>query len=93
MTNTINGGETRIGRVDRKEAQKISQELITKALDYLKQAKDEEDPETWVSIAEAMISLGNLYEVDSKEQEDLYLEAEKILKGQIMSPMENSKKN
>lgn len=63
-----------------KEAQKISQELITKALDYLKQAKDEEDPETWVSIAEAMISLGNLYEVDSKEQEDLYLEAEKILK-------------
>ncbi|KAF6065113.1 Nuclear pore complex subunit Nro1 family protein [Candida albicans] len=77
----------------KKEAQKISQELITKALDYLKQAKDEEDPETWVSIAEAMISLGNLYEVDSKEQEDLYLEAEKILKGQIMSPMENSKKN
>ena len=75
------------------KAQKISQELITKALDYLKQAKDEEDPETWVSIAEAMISLGNLYEVDSKEQEDLYLEAEKILKGQIMSPMENSKKN
>ena len=53
--------------------------MITKALDYLKQAKDEEDPETWVSIAEAMISLGNLYEVD-KEQEDLYLEAEKILK-------------
>ncbi|CAX43522.1 hypothetical nuclear protein, conserved [Candida dubliniensis CD36] len=63
-----------------KQAQEISQELITKALDYLKRAKDEEDPETWVGIAEAMISLGNLYEVDSKQQDDLYVEAEKILK-------------
>ena len=46
----------------------------------MKRAKDEEDPETWVGIAEAMISLGNLYEVDSKQQDDLYVEAEKILK-------------
>ncbi|KAK6876087.1 Enhancer of translation termination 1 [Candida tropicalis] len=62
------------------EAQKISQDLISKALKYLKGAKDEEDPETWVDIAEAMITLGNLHDIDSKEQEDLYKEAEEILK-------------
>ncbi|KAL6452374.1 ETT1 Enhancer of translation termination 1 [Candida maltosa Xu316] len=62
------------------EAQKISQDLVSKALKYLKDAKDEEEPETWATVAEAMISLANLYEVDSKEQEDLYKEAEEILK-------------
>ncbi|KAG7665324.1 ETT1 [[Candida] subhashii] len=61
------------------EAGKISKELISKALEYLKQAEDKEEPQSWVDIAEAMISLGNLYELDSEEQENLYTEAEKIL--------------
>ena len=45
----------------------------------MKQAQDEQEPETWVNVAEAMISLGNTYEIDSKEQEETYKEAEAIL--------------
>ncbi|OVF06949.1 putative enhancer of translation termination protein [Clavispora lusitaniae] len=63
----------------RVEAQKISQDLFKRALTYLKQAQDEQEPETWVNVAEAMISLGNTYEIDSKEQEETYKEAEAIL--------------
>ncbi|RLV95989.1 Enhancer of translation termination 1 [Spathaspora sp. JA1] len=61
------------------EAQGAAQELIAQALKYLTQAEDKEEPETWVDIAEAMISLGNLYDVDSEEQESLYADAEAIL--------------
>ncbi|CAI5756765.1 unnamed protein product [Candida verbasci] len=64
----------------KEEARKISIDLINKALTYLKAAKDEEEPDSWADIAEAMIQLGNLYEVDSEEQEKLYKEAEEILK-------------
>ena len=63
----------------RDESQKISQYLFKTALDYLKMAEDKEEPESWVNIAESMISLGNLYELDSEEQENYYTEAEKIL--------------
>ncbi|KAK6455874.1 enhancer of translation termination 1 [Scheffersomyces xylosifermentans] len=63
----------------REESQKIAQDLIGTALKYLKWAEDKEEPETWVNVAEAMISLGNLYDVDSEEQEKYYKEAEKIL--------------
>ncbi|KAK6201017.1 enhancer of translation termination 1 [Scheffersomyces amazonensis] len=62
------------------EAQTIARDLISTALTYLKQAEDKEDPETWVAVAEAMISLGNLYDVDSDEQEGQYVKAEEILK-------------
>lgn len=61
------------------EAQKLGQELFSTALKYLKDAQDEEEPETWVNVAEAMISLGNTYELDSEEQENAYKEAEEIL--------------
>lgn len=54
--------------------------LYRKALGYLKKAKDEEDPESWVKIAEVEISLGNIYELDSEDQENCYKKAEKILK-------------
>lgn len=62
-----------------KEAQKISMDLISKALKHLEWAQDEEDPDSWADYAEAMISMGNLYDVDSAEQEELYLKAEKLL--------------
>ncbi|KAI5954109.1 ETT1 [Candida margitis] len=62
------------------QAQEIAKDLIHKALEHLKNAEDRDEPESWVNIAEAMITLGNLYELDSKEQEKLYDEAETILK-------------
>lgn len=65
--------------LSREQAQKISQDLFKIALDYLKMAEDKEEPESWVNVAESMISLGNLYELDSEEQENYYTEAEKIL--------------
>lgn len=63
----------------KEEARKVSQSAFEKALNYLKQAQDEQEPETWVNVAEAMISLGNTYEIDSKQQEETYKEAEAIL--------------
>ncbi|KAI5951293.1 ETT1 [Candida jiufengensis] len=63
-----------------KEALSLSQNLIEKALEHLKEAKDEDEPESWVTIAEAMITLGNLYDVESKEQDNLYEEAEELLR-------------
>lgn len=68
-----------INGLTREEAQRASQELFNKALTYLKQAQDEQEPETWVNVAEAMISLGNTFEIDSKKQEETYKEAEVIL--------------
>ena len=71
--------EKEINGLSLKESQKIAQKLISTALKYLQWAEDQEEPETWVNVAEAMISLGNLYEVESEEQESHYQEAEKIL--------------
>ncbi|KAG5417259.1 ETT1 [Candida metapsilosis] len=62
------------------QAQEVAKDLIHKALEHLKRAEDKDEPESWVNIAEAMITLGNLYELDSKEQEQIYDEAEAILK-------------
>ena len=61
------------------ESQKVSQELYTEALVYLKQAQNKDDPQSWVSVAEATISLGNLFPLESSEQEEHYQNAEKIL--------------
>ncbi|EGW33414.1 uncharacterized protein SPAPADRAFT_60771 [Spathaspora passalidarum NRRL Y-27907] len=71
--------EEELHGLTQEEAQVAAQELIARALKYLTQAEDKEEPETWVDIAEAMISLGNLYDVDSEEQESLYKDAEAIL--------------
>ncbi|KAI3406769.2 ETT1 [Candida oxycetoniae] len=62
-----------------KESKKIAQDLMHTALEYLKQAENKEEPESWVDIAEAMISLANLYDLESEEQESLYKDAEKLL--------------
>lgn len=72
-------GEEELHGLTGPQAQEIAQELISTALKYFEWAKDEEEPESWVRIAEAKISLGNMYEVDSAEQEECYAEAEKIL--------------
>lgn len=67
-------------KVQAKEAQKDSKKLVSKALDLLKETWDEEDPQSWVDIAEAEITMGNLFDVDSNDQEQWYEKAEKKLK-------------
>ncbi|MCH0628409.1 hypothetical protein JNB11_00230 [Kocuria palustris] len=62
------------------KAQALAQELLKTAIKYLDWAVDDDDPETWVAVAEAKISLGNMYELDSPEQEQYYKEAETTLK-------------
>lgn len=49
--------------------------IMGKAVESLLIAEDEEDGETLVMIAEAQISLANLYDTDSEEQKGLYSEA------------------
>lgn len=61
------------------ESQKLSQKLYTETLEYLKQAQNKDDPQSWVSVAEATISLGNLFPLESSEQEEQYQKAEKII--------------
>lgn len=53
---------------------------LEQALQYLLKAEHEENPSTYVLIAEAQISLANLYPVDSDEQTSLYNEAVSRLK-------------
>ncbi|SGZ49274.1 CIC11C00000003705 [Sungouiella intermedia] len=72
-------GQKEINGLTKEKAQKISQELFNTALKYLKDAQDEQDPDTWANVAEAMISLANTHDLESKEQESIYKEAEDIL--------------
>jgi hypothetical protein len=72
--------DTKIGGYSAKEAQKEATGYTRKAVEFFKQAEDEEDPQTWVDYAEAVISLGNLYDYESKDQEEAYSIAEKRLK-------------
>ncbi|GEQ66939.1 hypothetical protein JCM33374_g602 [Metschnikowia sp. JCM 33374] len=71
--------QTSLSGLTREEARKIGQDLLTKAIQFLKDAQDEEEPDSWAALAEAMISLGNMYDLDSSEQESIYKEAEEIL--------------
>lgn len=68
-----------IDGLSKHDAQRDSQKLFSTALKYLKDSQDADEPETWVNVAEAMISLGNVHELDSPEQEKAYREAEEIL--------------
>lgn len=72
--------EEEIDGLSAKEAQKRAIELTKQAVDYFKNAEDEEDPQSWVDVAEAIIDLGNLYDYESKEQNDAYAVAEERLK-------------
>lgn len=65
--------------LSREDAQKISKELFSKALEYLKDAQDDQEPDSWANVAEAMISLANIHDLESPEQEQLYKDAEDIL--------------
>ena len=62
-----------------KAAQKTALTHTKKALQYLEKAKLEDDPDTWVQVAEAYIDLGNLLDNESVEQEKAYKTAEEIL--------------
>lgn len=72
--------ETEKVQKDAKEAQKEALSHTITALDYLKKAQVEDEPKTWVEVAEAHIDLGNLYDYQSAEQEKAYQTAEDILK-------------
>lgn len=65
--------------LDSKNAKKARKELST-AIEYLKKGVSEVDPQSYVQTAEALISLGNLRENDSKEQQADYAQAVKLLK-------------
>ncbi|GMM27356.1 Ett1 protein [Martiniozyma asiatica (nom. inval.)] len=59
-----------------KEARDDAKRLILTAIEHLKSYQSQEDPQSWVDLAEAEISYGNLLTVDSKEQEEWYKKAE-----------------
>ncbi|QLG74037.1 hypothetical protein HG535_0F05490 [Zygotorulaspora mrakii] len=61
-------------------AQRNALKYTKEALKYLEKGKISDEPETWVEVAEAYISLGNLYDYQSKDQEHAYSVAETILK-------------
>ncbi len=54
--------------------------LLTKAVHYLTQAEDKDISQSLVDSSEAMISLANLYELESRKQIDLYDRAARRLK-------------
>ncbi|KAH3671041.1 hypothetical protein OGAPHI_000752 [Ogataea philodendri] len=61
-----------------KKAQKKAQKLVGQAIEHLTAAWDEEEPQSWVDLAEAEISMGNLF-AEEGEQEKWYGLAEKKL--------------
>lgn len=76
-------GEDEQASKDGEKCKKAQQEALNytkKALKYLEKGQVEDEPETWVEVAEAYIDLGNLYDYQSKDQENAYHTAEDILK-------------
>lgn len=73
-------GKKEIDGLNLEQARELCKNLYGQALEYLKAAQDDDEPDSWASVAEATISLGNVYDVDSEEQEKLYKEAEVILR-------------
>lgn len=54
-------------------------DLLKTSIKYFNLAKKNDDPETWIPISESLLALGNLYEIGSQEQEDLYQQSKEIL--------------
>jgi len=72
--------DTEMDGLSAKEAQKQAIGYTKRAVEFFERSEDKEDPQTWVDVAEAIISLGNLYDYESNEQEDCYKDAEKRLR-------------
>lgn len=73
------GGSEKVSDKEAENAQETALKHTKKALEYLEKAKLEDDPDTWVQVAEAYIDLGNLLDNESAEQEEAYKTAEEIL--------------
>ncbi|SCU92933.1 LAMI_0E12618g1_1 [Lachancea mirantina] len=71
---------TEVDGLDMTDAQKTAIEFTSKGVNHLENAKKEDDPQTWVDVAEAIIDLGNLYDAESADQEECYKKAEGILR-------------
>ena len=61
-------------------ARAAAEGLVRNAVEQLRETYDEEDPKTWVNIAEALITYGNLLELEGADQEAAYAEAERLLR-------------
>ena len=73
------GSSKKVSDKEAKNVQETALKHTKKALEYLEKAKLEDDPDTWVQVAEAYIDLGNLLDNESAEQEEAYKTAEEIL--------------
>ncbi|QPG77392.1 hypothetical protein FOA43_004805 [Brettanomyces nanus] len=71
---------TKYGSGGKAESMDAAIGIIKTCIKHLKEAWSDEDPDSWVDLAEAQITYANLLPVDSKEQEHLYELAEKSLK-------------
>ncbi|KAH3674213.1 hypothetical protein WICMUC_003455 [Wickerhamomyces mucosus] len=80
LTYDSDNEESEIDGLDAIKAQKLAIDLTKRAIKFFEKAEEEEEPQSWVDVAEAVISLGNLYDYESKEQNESYKIAEKRLK-------------
>lgn len=72
-------GQDELDGLSLEKARTMCKTFYSQALEYLRAAQDDEEPDSWASVAEAIILLGNMYDVGDEEQERLYKEAEQIL--------------
>lgn len=77
---TYDDGEPEIEGYTAAKAQEEAQSYIKQAVKFFENAEEEEDPKTWVDVAEALIDLGNVYDYESKDQIATYALAEKRLR-------------